>query len=79
MATEVIKPLIVNEPIQPQPDSILNTLKPNIQRFKIFTPITITSTAGQRSVLGKNQTNEIFVDLYEKLNVLFNSSGYVIN
>ena len=23
--------------------------------------------------------NEIFVDIYEKINILFNSSGYIIN
>ncbi|CAD8099408.1 unnamed protein product [Paramecium primaurelia] len=79
MATEQIKPLIVNEPIQPQPDSVMNSLRPKIQTFNIFVPNTMGSQAVQRSVLNKNQANEIFVDIYEKLNVLFNSSAYVIN
>lgn len=29
--------------------------------------------------VSKNKANEIFVDIYEKINILFNSSGYIIN
>ena len=27
----------------------------------------------------KNKKNEIFVDIFEKISILFNSTGYVIN
>jgi AP-4 complex subunit mu-1 len=30
-------------------------------------------------VNSKASHNEIFIDIYEKINILFNSSGYVIN
>jgi hypothetical protein len=30
-------------------------------------------------VIGKKGKNEIFVDVYEKLTVVFNSGGYIIN
>jgi len=45
-------------------------------------PSTISSTAVQRPITGKkndNKKNEIFVDIFEKISVLFNASGYVIN
>lgn len=38
----------------------------------------MASTASNVSV-SKNKANEIFVDIYEKINILFNSSGYIIN
>lgn len=39
---------------------------------------TASSNASNVSV-SKNQSNEIFVDIYEKINMIFNASGYVIN
>lgn len=29
--------------------------------------------------MSKNKEKEIFVDIYEKINILFNASGYIIN
>ena len=29
--------------------------------------------------MSQNKSNDIFIDIYEKINILFNSSGYVIN
>jgi len=34
---------------------------------------------GSSSSKRKNQKNEIFVDIFEKLTILFNSNGLVIN
>jgi AP-4 complex subunit mu-1 len=34
---------------------------------------------GRKTALNNNQKNEIFVDILERLNVLFTSNGYVIN
>lgn len=67
----------MNEPVQLQDG--LAGLKQNISLFNIFPSNTVSSSAVERSVKDKNQKNEIFVDVFEKLNVLFNSSGYVIN
>jgi AP-4 complex subunit mu-1 len=45
-------------------------------------PITLSSLASKNSGLNfanKNHKNEIYVDIIEKLTVLFNTNGYVIN
>lgn len=46
--------------------------------ISLFSNQTVASTASNVSV-SKNKSNEIFVDIYEKINILFNSSGYIIN
>ena len=46
--------------------------------FSLFSGQTAASSASSVSV-SKNKANEIFVDIYEKINILFNASGYVIN
>jgi AP-4 complex subunit mu-1 len=47
--------------------------------FSIFSGNTINSSASSVSVNSKTNHNDIFIDIYEKINILFNSSGYVIN
>jgi AP-4 complex subunit mu-1 len=47
--------------------------------FSLFSSNTINSSASSVSVSSKTNQNEIFIDIYEKINILFNSSGYVIN
>jgi AP-4 complex subunit mu-1 len=47
--------------------------------FSIFSGNTINSSASSVSVNSKTNHNEIFIDIYEKINILFNSSGYIIN
>lgn len=78
MTTENIKQFIVNEPILIQTRQPTSNFRPNI-----FSQNTIPSTAIQRPLSQitdkKNMKNEIFVDIFEKLTVLFNSNGYVIN
>lgn len=49
-----------------------------LTNFSLFTPQTVSSNASSVSV-SKNKSNELFIDIYEKLNILFNASGYVIN
>lgn len=71
-STEQVKPYIVNEPVSVENSSSL--LKPNF-----LTPNTVPYTAVQRPVASKKQKNEIFVDIFEKVSVLFNSSGYIVN
>eukprot|EP01016_Furgasonia_blochmanni_P041689 TRINITY_DN5449_c0_g1_i3.p1 TRINITY_DN5449_c0_g1~~TRINITY_DN5449_c0_g1_i3.p1 ORF type:complete len:360 (-),score=147.39 TRINITY_DN5449_c0_g1_i3:79-1158(-) len=73
VSTEAIKPYIVNDPVPVSQN--IPSIKPSF-----ITSNTISSVAVQRSVVEKkNQKNEIFVDIFEKISVLFNSSGYKIN
>lgn len=73
--TSHIKPLIASEVVE-QKQSLLDLKK--LGNLSIFSNQTVSSTASNVSV-SKNKANEIFVDIYEKINILFNSSGYIIN
>lgn len=75
--TSHIKPLIASEVIGESKTSSLLDIK-KISNFSLFSPSTINSSASSVSV-SKNTSNDIFIDIYEKINILFNSSGYVIN
>ena len=77
-STEQVKPFVFTEPIAVvKSNSIINT------DFKIFKKESVPSQANQRTmgqaVDQKSKKNEIFVDLFEKLTVLFNSSGNIVN
>jgi AP-4 complex subunit mu-1 len=51
-------------------------------KFKIFNPPTVNATAKDRGINDKKSNsnkNEIFVDVFEKISILFNATGYVIN
>ena len=81
VTTESIRPFIVNEPIVVQPET---TVKPKRTWVpKIFKQSTISSTAIQKPISNldnkKDKKNEIFVDIFEKLTVLFNANGLMIN
>lgn len=69
--TEQIKPFIVNEPIAIESSSF--SFKPS------FMSNSVPCTAVQRPVTNKKSKNEIFVDVLEKLTVLFNANGYIMN
>eukprot|EP01015_Nassula_variabilis_P022449 TRINITY_DN4128_c0_g1_i1.p1 TRINITY_DN4128_c0_g1~~TRINITY_DN4128_c0_g1_i1.p1 ORF type:complete len:447 (+),score=45.18 TRINITY_DN4128_c0_g1_i1:65-1405(+) len=76
LATESVKHLIANEPIT------IDGYKPISYRPSFLMKDTISSTAAFRPVSVGDQSkqkNEIFVDLFEKISVLFNSSGFAIN
>jgi AP-4 complex subunit mu-1 len=75
--TSHIKPLIASEVVEAKSTSILDIKK--LGNFSIFGSNTINSSASTVSVNSKTNQNEIFIDIYEKINILFNSSGYVIN
>lgn len=76
-STELVKPFIVSEPVPV--DSVKNISSVS----SIFNPRnTISSVAVQRPVWmkdDKTHKNEIFVDIFEKMTVLFNASGYILN
>ncbi|KAL4438403.1 hypothetical protein ABPG74_009442 [Tetrahymena malaccensis] len=77
LQTEQVKPHIANEPIvikkQTLPTSTTGRLG------SIFNQGTVSSIATNRPVNSQSKKNEIFVDVFEKISVLFNASGYVIN
>lgn len=76
-STETLKMYVHNEPVP------VETLKSN--SGMLSSKKTISSTAVQRPVsLGatggaKSNKNEIYVDILERLTVLFNSNGYILN
>ena len=82
VTTENIRQNIVNEPvlIQQTKQKKASSWKP-----KIFKSSTVASTAIQKPISkldtkkNKKQSNEIFVDIFEKLTVLFNANGMMIN
>jgi len=78
--TEDLKAFVYNEPIVVAP--IVNT-------SKMINPKTASANAVHKPVIGSvtasgknanlNQKNEIFVDILERLNVVFSNNGYVLN
>lgn len=71
-SAEQVRPYIVNEPV---------AVEQSTQRFTpgFLTPNTVPYTAVQRPLSNKKQKNEIFVDILEKVSVLFNANGYILN
>ncbi|CAG9313095.1 unnamed protein product [Blepharisma stoltei] len=69
-SAEQVRPFIVNDPVAI--DQSTSLLKSN--------PFsnTVPHIAAQKP-LSKKQKNEIFVDILEKVSVLFNSNGYILN
>lgn len=78
--TENLKAFVYNEPI-------VVSAVPNTG--KMINPKTASANAVHKPVIGSvnakgksvntNQKNEIFVDILERLNVIFNNNGYVVN
>jgi len=76
-STELLKAYVFNEPV---------VVEKRKQNFKIpdMNSKTTPSTAVDKPITfqekkGKKQKNEIFVDIYEKISLTFNSSGYILN
>jgi AP-4 complex subunit mu-1 len=73
VSSELIKPFIVNSPV------VLTVPKtPSIFNPSFFSHNTLPSTAPSKSIQN-SKNNEIFVDVLEKVTVLFNQHGYIIN
>ena len=51
----------------------------SLPRRNLFNPNTIKVTATMNPITNAKERNEIFVDVVEKINVLFNSSNIIIN
>jgi AP-4 complex subunit mu-1 len=73
--TEQLKPYVFNPPVQVQ--------KAKQSSFKLpdMNPKTTPSTAVDKpiSFQDKSKKNEIFVDIYERIIITFNSNGYILN
>ena len=74
-STELVRPLIVNELMTVDKESYFKKLS---EWKTIFSSSTASSEASKVSV-NKNKENEVYVDVIEKVSMLFNSSGYLIN
>jgi len=72
MYTEQLRQYIVNEPVYVQ------KVRSSIVRNKIMHPNTAPPTAINRGITN-NKKNEIYVDVFEKVSVVFNSSGFTLN
>mmetsp|Transcript_10929 Transcript_10929/g.32342 ORF Transcript_10929/g.32342 Transcript_10929/m.32342 type:complete len:492 (-) Transcript_10929:468-1943(-) len=80
--TENLKSFIYNEPIVVSP--VANTgsmVNPKtVSASAVHKPVISSVTEkGRKTNLSANQKNEIFVDILERLNVLFSNNGYVLN
>jgi AP-4 complex subunit mu-1 len=60
-----------------EPKQSLIDLK-KLGNLSLFTGHMATGGSSLHSVI-KHKSNEIFIDVIEKMNILFNASGYVIN
>ena len=80
--TENLKSFVYNEPIVvsavPNTGAMVNPKTASASA--VHKPVIASVTAsGKKSNLNSNQKNEIFVDILERLNVLFSNNGYVLN
>jgi len=80
--TENLKSFVYNEPIVVE--HVTNTgsmVNPKTASASAVHKPVISSVheSGRKTNLSSNQKNEIFVDILERLNVLFSNNGYVLN
>lgn len=76
MTTEAIKERIVNTPVMVNKES-KSVFKPSILNKNVVSSNAIQRSIGKTSK--KSNKEEIFVDIFDKLTVLFNSNGALIN
>ena len=84
-SSESLKSFVFNEAIEVAPSAaaaassagrvgdLFNTNQKTTPSTSVDKPIAVTAADS------KNRKNEIFVDIYEKINVTFNASGYVLS
>jgi AP-4 complex subunit mu-1 len=78
--TENLKTFVYNEPIVVDPISDTgNMINPKTASANAVHKPVITSVGANGRKSGGTQKNEIFVDILERLNVLFTNNGYVLN
>jgi AP-4 complex subunit mu-1 len=80
--TENLKSFVYNEPIVVDPVAHTgNMVNPKTASATAVHKPVISSVKenGRKTSLNTNEKNEIFVDILERLNVLFSNNGYVLN
>jgi len=80
--TENLKAFVYNEPIVvAQVSNTGNMINPKTASANsVHKPVISSVNAdGRKNSLNSNQKNEIFVDILERLNVVFSNNGYVLN
>lgn len=80
--TENLKSFIYNEPIVVEPVANTgNMINPKTASANaVHKPVISSVNAnGRKTSLSANQKNEIFVDILERLNIVFSSNGYILN
>ena len=79
--TENLKAFIYNEPIVVEP--VVNTssmVNPKTASANaVHKPVISSVTESGRKTSKTNEKNEIFVDILERLNILFSNNGYILN
>ena len=79
-STEKLKQFVYNEPILVASGGMARAVASVASRTtaasSVHRPI---GYEGSNKVMGGKQKNEIFVDILERLNVLFSPSGFVVN
>ncbi|KAJ9454869.1 AP-4 complex subunit mu [Diplonema papillatum] len=86
MSSEKLKPYIFNEPLMVESDEKKVTAVTSITNMKTpfprpFSKGTKKATEAQASILGGDngaRSNEIYVDVLERLNTVFNANGHVV-
>jgi AP-4 complex subunit mu-1 len=76
-STELLKAYVFNEPVVTQKPKVTDTFK-----IPDLNPKTTPSTSVDKPIQYKDKKgkkNEIFVDIYERISITFNSNGYVLN
>lgn len=74
--TDSLKAYVFNEPVTIKKDDILKI------DFSAFSNKTTSSASADKSIAARDrekQKNEIFVDIYERVNISFNSTGQILN
>jgi AP-4 complex subunit mu-1 len=85
--TEQVKSYVFNDPVIVKSSAASNNnnkSSSNLVKFPDLNPKTTPSTSVDKPISykdskGKGKKNEIFVDIYERINITFNSNGYILN
>jgi AP-4 complex subunit mu-1 len=76
-SSDLLKAHVHNQPVSTIPTKVQSKIKDLLNLDSKTTP----SNSVDKSIISKqkNAKNEIYVDIYERLNVTFNSNGYILN
>lgn len=85
LASERLRPYIFNEPIPVEDVAVAapapsDSLVSRLRRGEFLAPATRRATATNQSIItsSKERKNEIYIDIIERLNVVFNSAGTIV-